>query len=71
MKVLVIVVALFASAVASHLHSAHMQWQAKEQEDAQNYQPSDVPKLTQNEYYNMGDSDNQGNSLWLDRNDDG
>ena len=60
MKVLVIVVALLASAVASHLHSANMQWQAKQQEEAQNYRPSDVPKLAQHEYYNMGDSDNQG-----------
>ena len=48
-----------------------MQWQAKQQEEAQNYQPSDVPKLAQNEYYNMGDSDNKGNYVWLDGNDVG
>ena len=41
-----------------------MQWQAKQQEEAQNYHPSDVPKLAQHEYYNnMGGSKNQGNYL--------
>ena len=71
MKELVIVVALLASAVATPLHSAHIQWQTKQQEEPQNYQPSDVPKLAQHESYNMRDSDNQGNYLWLDRNDNG
>ena len=66
MRVWIIFAALLASAVASHLHAAHMQWQAVQQDQAeeesmsheQYVKPSDVPKSAEQE--KLENAENQG-----------